>query len=76
MIPLPARATTNWVSTRTQAFLLSNTPASAGPNAARRYSLNSLSNPALTDTNVTPLELSQPLHITVALKWVGHPGPR
>ncbi|WP_429525218.1 S53 family peptidase [Paraburkholderia youngii] len=68
MIPLPARATTNWVSTRTQAFLLSNTPASAGPNAARRYSLNSLSNPALTDTNVTPLELSQPLHITVAPK--------
>ncbi|WP_094778953.1 S53 family peptidase [Paraburkholderia ribeironis] len=68
MIPLPARATTNWVSTRTQAFLLSNAPASAGPDAARRYSLNSLSIPALTDTNVTPLELSQPLHITVALK--------
>ncbi|MEX3954256.1 protease pro-enzyme activation domain-containing protein [Paraburkholderia sp. EG287A] len=67
-MPLPARAATNWVSTRTQAFLLSNASASAGPYAARRYSLNSFSNTALTDTNVTPLELSQPLHITVALK--------
>ncbi|MEM5373204.1 protease pro-enzyme activation domain-containing protein [Paraburkholderia azotifigens] len=68
MIPLPARAATNWVSTRTRAFLLSNEPAPAGTYAPQSYSLNSLSNSALTDRNVTPLELSQPLHITVALK--------
>ncbi|MEX3791523.1 protease pro-enzyme activation domain-containing protein [Paraburkholderia sp. BR14374] len=68
MIPLSARAETDWVSTRTQAFLLSNAPAPAGTSAPQSYSLNSLGNPALTDTNVTPLELSQPLHIAVALR--------
>ncbi|MCP3712850.1 S53 family peptidase [Paraburkholderia sp. CNPSo 3274] len=68
MIPLLAHAATNWVPTRTEAFLVPNAPASAKPDAERRYSLNSLSNPPLTDTNFTPLELSQPLHIAVALK--------
>ncbi|WP_416339088.1 S53 family peptidase [Paraburkholderia sp. CNPSo 3076] len=68
MIPLPAHAATSWVSTHTNAFLLSNAPASAASVAARNYSLNSFGNPALTDTHVTPLELSVPLHIIVVLK--------
>ncbi|WP_175950816.1 S53 family peptidase [Burkholderia sp. BCC0405] len=63
MIPLPTLAATNWVPTRTHAFLLSNAPA-----ATPSYSLNSAGTPALTDTHVTPLELSQPLHVTVVLK--------
>ncbi|WP_186262349.1 S53 family peptidase [Burkholderia gladioli] len=69
----------NWVATRTQAFLLP-AGASAGTatasiasttqarTAATRYALNSAGKPALPNTQVTPLELSQPLHIAVALK--------
>lgn len=61
----------NWVATRTQAFLLP-AGASAGTTQARtaatRYALNSAGKPALPNTQVTPLELSQPLHIAVALK--------
>ncbi|MGS0894643.1 S53 family peptidase [Burkholderia stagnalis] len=71
----PARAATSWVPTRTAAFLLSNAPAPAAAQAqvasaatATGYSLNSVGTPALTDTQVTPLELSQPLHVTVVLK--------
>ncbi|WP_323122344.1 S53 family peptidase [Burkholderia alba] len=79
LAPLSAHAATSWVGTRTDAFLLSSTPAAApaaqsqaqGATAAAAtpsYSLNSIGTPALTDTVVTPLELSQPLHVTVVLK--------
>ncbi|KVF64238.1 peptidase S53 [Burkholderia cepacia] len=71
LAPLPAQAATSWVPTRTAAFLLSNAPAaaaSAATQAQPAYSLNSIGTPALTDTHVTPLELSQPLHVTVVLK--------
>ncbi|KVS26490.1 S53 family peptidase [Burkholderia cepacia] len=74
LAPLPAQAATSWVPTRTAAFLLSNAPAaaasaaSAASQAQPAYSLNSIGTPGLTDTHVTPLELSQPLHVTVVLK--------
>ncbi len=63
MVPLPTQAVTNWVPTRTHAFLQpdARTPAPG-------YSLDSVDNRVLTDTHVTPLELSQPLRITVVLK--------
>ncbi|MEX3628727.1 MAG: S53 family peptidase [Burkholderia sp.] len=68
----------NWVATRTQAFLLpAGAPAGTAAasiasttqaRAATGYALNSTGKPALPNTQVTPLELSQPLHIAVALK--------
>ncbi|KVT07002.1 peptidase S53 [Burkholderia sp. MSMB1078WGS] len=74
MVPLSAQAAAEWVQTRTSAFLLSNAQATAASQAlaasaaAPNYSLSSIGTPALTDTHVTPLELSQPLHVTVVLK--------
>ncbi len=77
LAPLSAHAATSWVATRTDAFLQASTPAAAvaqsqaqGASAAvaPTYTLNSVGAPTLTDTVVTPLELSQPLHVTIVLK--------
>ncbi|MGV2290160.1 S53 family peptidase [Trinickia sp. YCB016] len=74
-LPLTAQAASAWTVTRTNAFLLSGAPSTAAAQtdatsvaAPTGYALNLNGTPALTNTAVTPLELSQPLHITVVLK--------
>lgn len=74
-LPLIAHAATSWAATSTDAFLLhgapsTTTPQSEGPGVAARtgYKLNVSGTPPLTNTSVTPLEISRPLHITVVLK--------
>ncbi|WP_323117940.1 S53 family peptidase [Burkholderia alba] len=78
LLPLSARAASDWVSTHTSAFLVPNAPAAPAASGAARartasdaaagYTLNSTGTPELANSAVTPLELSQPLHITVSLK--------
>ncbi|SDH01782.1 sedolisin-B Serine peptidase. MEROPS family S53 [Paraburkholderia phenazinium] len=76
LIPMSAQAADSWVSTRTGAFLVPSAPAastavqSGASNAAAAPTGYALGNTeaALTNTLVTPLEISQPLHITVVLK--------
>jgi xanthomonalisin len=63
-----AHAATNWVATRTNAFLLPSTTTAQATSAATAYALNTTGTPALSSTVVTPLELSAPLHVTVVLK--------
>lgn len=83
-LPQAAEAATNWVPTHTNAFLLPSASGkfAAEPNASSAsnaqnassaaaptgYRLNVNGMPALSNTRVTPLETSQPLHITVVLK--------
>ncbi|PMS16201.1 peptidase S53 [Trinickia dabaoshanensis] len=73
-LPSSAQAATSWVSTATSAFLLPGAQRTAGVRpdtsvaAPTGYALNVSGMPALTDTKVTPLEVSQPLHIVVVLK--------
>ncbi len=76
-LPLPAQATTAWATTGTDAFLLSGTQSTAAAQTQSatvetpsnsRYKLNINGTPALSNTAVTQLEASQPLHITVVLK--------
>lgn len=67
--PLLAHAAPDWVPTRTGAFLIARAPASQTlAKTAPSYALNMIGTPELTDTNVTPLELSQPLRVTIVLK--------
>lgn len=74
-LPHIAYAATAWTATSTEAFLLPRVRTAAearseaaGVAAPTGYALNVNGRPALTDTRVTPLEVSQPLHITVVLK--------
>ena len=73
-LPSNAQAATAWVPTGTNAFLLPGAQRAAGarPDASvavsTDYALNVSGTPALTDTIVAPLEVSQPLHIVVVLK--------
>ncbi|MBO7840419.1 S53 family peptidase [Burkholderia pseudomallei] len=70
--PLLAHAASDWVPTRTDAFLIARAPAAAASQTlaktAPSYALNMIGTPELADTNVTPLELSQPLRVTIVLK--------
>ncbi|AOJ06169.1 S53 family peptidase [Burkholderia mayonis] len=70
--PLSAQAASDWAPTRTDAFLLTRAPAAAASQTlaktAPSYALNTIGTPELADTTVTPLELSQPLRVTVVLK--------
>ncbi len=70
--PLLAHAAPDWVPTRTDAFLIARAPAAAASQTlaktAPSYALNMIGTPELADTNVTPLELSQPLRVTIVLK--------
>lgn len=76
LIPVSAQAADSWVSTRTGAFLVPSAQAagtavqSQASNAAAASTGYTLSNTAAEPINtlVTPLEISQPLHITVVLK--------
>ncbi len=77
LAPLPriAHAATAWTATSTEAFLLPRAQTTAavqskaaGVAAQSGYALNIHGAPALTDTRVTPLEVSRPLHVTVVLK--------
>ena len=74
-LPHIAYAATAWTATSTEAFLLPRVRSAAearseaaGVAAPTGYALNVNGRPALTNTRVTPLEASQPLHITVVLK--------
>ena len=74
-LPHIAYAATAWTATSTEAFLLPRVRTAAearseaaGVAAPTGYALNVNGRPALTNTRVTPLEASQPLHITVVLK--------
>jgi xanthomonalisin len=74
-LPLTAQAATTWAATHTSAFLLPSAPSSAAAQSELKsaealtgYALNIHGAPALTNTAVTSLEVSQPLHITVVLK--------
>lgn len=74
-LPLTAHAAAAWTATGTDAFLLPSAPSTAaaqleGGHAAEHsgYLLNVTGTPPLTNTRVTALEISQPLHITVVLK--------
>ncbi|MCX4161239.1 MULTISPECIES: protease pro-enzyme activation domain-containing protein [Paraburkholderia] len=75
LVPMSAHAADSWVATRTGAFLLPAAhPAGAvaqsearTTSAATGYALGDAAN-ELTNTLVTPLEISQPLHVTVVLK--------
>jgi xanthomonalisin len=76
LIPLSAQAADSWVSTRTGAFLAPSAQAASTavqPEASSTAAASTgytLGNTAaeLSNTLVTPLEISQPLHITVVLK--------
>jgi xanthomonalisin len=74
-LPLIAHAASAWTATATEAFLLPRTRSTAaaqseaaGAAARSGYALNVNGAPPLTNTRVTPLEVSRPLHITVVLK--------
>ncbi|WP_116135149.1 S53 family peptidase [Trinickia diaoshuihuensis] len=73
-LPLSAHAASSWVPTGTDAFLLAGAKRVAGPRpdasvaVPTGYALNVSGTPALNDTKITPLEISQPLHIVVVLK--------
>lgn len=74
-LPLNAQAAATWTATRTNAFLI---PGERSTSAARAdfksatsptdYTLNVNGAPKLANTTVTPLEVSQPVHVTVVLK--------
>lgn len=74
-LPQTAYAATAWTATSTEAFLLPRVRSAAearseaaGVAVPTGYALNVNGRPALTNTRVTPLEVSQPLHVTVVLK--------
>ncbi|KVE28856.1 peptidase S53 [Burkholderia singularis] len=73
LAPLSVQAASAWAPTHTDAFLLTRTSATTAASqtqakTAPSYALNTIGTPELTDTTVTPLELSQPLRVTVVLK--------
>lgn len=74
----PSAHAAEWVSTRTGAFIVPNTAGSAASGIARSlmasavatsgYKLKRAGEPALVNTRVMPLEISQPVHVAVVLK--------
>ncbi|MGH8782696.1 S53 family peptidase [Paraburkholderia sp.] len=76
LLPLSAYAADSWVATRTAAFLQPAQAATAAAQSEARgatagvasYTLGTHAAAELNNALVTPLEVSQPLHVTVVLK--------
>lgn len=76
LLPLSAHAADSWVATKTAAFLQPAQAATAAAQSEARgavtgtasYTLGTHAVSELDNALVTPLEVSQPLHVTVVLK--------